>query len=280
MPIGIHRYWKPFEADNLPPLPEQKSKSEVKRETYDQYVEKLPSHCDEKLTLVSERSVAEIVKRMRIRGSKPGQGKKSTHHEMLAKGTRHFDLAGNPYIKKNNDFGKYNERPYRKYAIGVNLENKDAKLDIHHCTPSHLYAIKDANSGGFVYTEYINRVKQLTRLNSFCFINVMAMEKPNDLLRQILLFKGIGFTQVENDIRENDGKPVTYNVNTRVEYDRNKTNNANKIVCITIHSITVKKTFRNKSIINGIEEEQCNMFFSSENCRIINTWKEMSEIIF
>lgn len=284
MPIGIYKYVREFRPSNLPPLPPQKSKADVKLEAYEQYLENLPLHCNETLTLVSETVSAEFIKRMRVRGSKPGQGKKSTHIDMLAKGTRTIDKDGVEHIRKNNDFGKYHEQPYKNMAMNTSLEDlnanwknreslwricRNAKRNIATLKIMPLYVKKDLNSGGFVYTEHIAQVKQLTRLKSHAFISIAAMDKPNSLLRQILLFKGIGFGQVEQDIRENKMKPVTYNVNTRIEYDRDNTNKAHLISVMKVHSITVKKTFRN----TVGDEEQCNMFFSSENCRVINAWK-------
>lgn len=283
MPIGIYKYAIAYEPKKLPPLEEQKSKETLKREAYEAFLEALPKP-KETLRLVSERSVAEPFKRMRIRQGKPGKEKRRTPNELLAKAEEKYNKFGEMERIKNDGFNKFNQLPIVNTEINSSLSDKlfgidktvravaRAKRNISNCTLIQPFPTKKINGEGIVYTQTLAPVRNVVKVKCNASADVAILQSVNRLLRQILLFKGIGFADVERDIRQNNGKPVTYMVNTTIEYDKLGLNKAELIRCIRVHTIVVKKTFRTSVNNGGVLEEQCNMFFDSRCCQPITQW--------
>lgn len=287
MPIGIYRYSVPYKTPVLPKREPELSKYELKVKQREDYIKALPVF-NQTLKLVSHTIIADPTKRMKVRGSKPGQGKKSAALDLLAKGERRFNKHGEISVVKNDGFNKFNELYYRDRNVHCTLPElcaawldkahmqrviNRAKQNIDKCTIKYNFVTKELNGNNWTYNKHLLPMRQVYKSTAVAIADINILAATNSLLRQIMLFKGIGFTQVEQDLRENGNRPVTYLLNTTIEYDRNNTGVASNIICYKVHKVTVKKTFRN-IIHNGANniEEECKIFFSSECCKNVTFW--------
>lgn len=203
------------------------------------------------ITLRTNTIRAEHIKRMRVRAGKAGpNGKPRTELNMLAKAEPTYAFGKVEQLITNDGFGKYNE-------IKVNEKQHD---------PKHKHIYKRINGYSWEYVDHVNVVKQLTKSTTVAFVNESVLQATNRLLRQILLFKGIGFAQIEQDLRV-AGKPVTYLLNTSIEYNtRRKNAQGGDIIWVfKAHKVTVKKTFRELENVMGQQQERCKVFFQGHH---------------
>lgn len=129
---------------------------------------------------------------------------------------------------------------------------------------------------------------------SRCFLNSDINKNINQLLRNILLFKGIGFSQIEKDVRI-AGKPVTYHVNVELNVKESGDNVAayfntelktgdkcSYVNRLKVYSITVRKTFRERKRQHGVVAadidkmwsavDELGVLFDGKSCRPIKDW--------
>lgn len=231
---------KSLQGENIPNLERKKPPTS---EAIADYTNNLVNVSEWPVTLSSHTIRAQDVKRMRVRGSKPGpNGKKGTDLDLLAKAHERFAFGKLEKRVNNTGFNKFGE---------VRVETPNGYIWQHN--------------------SQLNTVKQVAKVKSICLASPNILMAVNGLFRQILLFKGIGFAQIEQDIKT-AGKPVTYNVNTVIEVDALQKKNAALTRRFKVYKITVKKTFRNIENIMGQEQEQCKIFFSGECCKNATLW--------
>ncbi len=170
------------------------------------------------------------------------------------------------------------------------------------------------NKGGYLrnktYRDDGNKAKRVLEIakqrksvmSSHGYVNGDINKNINQLLRNILLFRGIGFTQMERDVKI-AGRPVTYNVNVVLNV-KNKDGligadyntelqpgeTCSYVNRLKVYSITVKKTFRNRRPDYGVisndidkmwsETDELGILFDSKTCIPIKDWYMLSEQIF
>lgn len=114
--------------------------------------------------------------------------------------------------------------------------------------------------------------KQVAKISSFAFLNEDMAENIHALLTNILLFKGIGFNDIERDVNIN-GK-FTYGVHTKVSISPYEGCHAWEVYTINVPFITVKRTFRRDNsridvnrLLMGLPVDRveiCDMMFCSK----------------
>lgn len=210
------------------------------------------------VTLRSSTVRADEVRRMRVRQGKAGpNGKKNAGMDMLARAEVKYSFGKIEAMVKNTNFGKYGEVMIDPKAT-VKVEDKPK-------------VYKDINGKAFEYTEHINVVKRLLKVESVSFADEEILTTVNRLLRQVLLFKGVSFAEVEEKVKTT-GKPVAFVCNTAIEIDPLRTHKAEDIRVFKVHKLIVKKTFREIQNVMGQTEEVCKIFFDGNSCKPINNW--------
>lgn len=294
--ISIERYAVPYKEKSIVARPPLISKREEKEKFMDDYLKALPNYSGQSVILTSKTTCSDDLRRMRVRGSKPGKDKGRTDIDVLARGKAIFRDGVCVKIAKNDGFGKFDQHMFNDKHLVIGLQElsdaikykptldraiRRAKLNIDNCTINRMYATKNMNGNLVEYTKRLMPVKSVHTLHSRAVASNEILDCTNRLLRQVLLFKGIGFGNVLQDLRESNMKPVTYNVNTTIEYDESGKNDIRFIRAFRVHSVTVKKTFINKVNNGGIEENEYKMFFSSDCCKSLSVWlKSLKEDMF
>jgi hypothetical protein len=165
--------------------------------------------------LESYQSSADAIKRLRVRSD----GKAKTALSVLAKA--HQTYAFKRPLAVISDVHLFNE-----------LTERFNKIDQWH------------------YTQKVNTVRRLIKNYTVApAVNASVMQRVGELFTAILLFKGVGYSDVKKDLVlavQNNEKTVTYNVNTTVTYNERQ---------FTVGKIKVKKT-----VGDGI-------FFCSKSCK-------------
>ena len=114
--------------------------------------------------------------------------------------------------------------------------------------------------------------RKVGKVESLADVSNDVMTNVNNLIRNILLFKGIGFADIEKDVRLN-GK-TTYLLNTDILIKSEVNCKASDVDLVKAHKITVKKTFRNVTNVMGKNVEDCHVFFDSD----CYTFKELAQL--
>lgn len=229
------------------------------------YSNKLTDTSGWHVTLISHTVRADQVKRMRVRQGKAGpNGKKRPTLDMLAKAEPSYAFGKLDHLVKNDGFGKFGEREVvpDKNIIGA-YDKHGKKIDPR--------TYKTINGKAWEYTQELKVVKKLRRVESTAFASENILNTTNDLLRQIMLFKGISFNDVERDVKL-AGKPVSYVLNTMVCVDLVRRNDYYLMERRQVHKVTVKKTFREIENVMGEQQEVCKIFFDGKCCKPFTLW--------
>lgn len=107
----------------------------------------------------------------------------------------------------------------------------------------------------------VPNIRHIQRVKSEGIFADTAAETVNRLLRNVLLFKGIGFAQLERDTKLNGA--TTYAVNTEVHINGK---------AHSVHTIRVKRTFRNEVNVMGKTEVECRVFIDRDSCSKVAFW--------
>lgn len=286
MSIDIYRYSKSFTPKQRPAKKPLLGKFEEKEKLTNEFLAALPKHKSPTVTLISATTTGAMLKPMKVKGTKPGKNTARTDVNVLARATEYYGNGKRIAIVKNDGFGKFEEHFYKdKIAITLPELNslvafkptldrciKRAKANLDKCTILRAYPIKIINGNMIEYIKSLKPMRLVYKLECRATAGDTILSCTNRLLRQILLFKGIGFAQVEQDVRENKMRPVTYVVNTTINY--NITGDSRFGRALHCHRITVKKTFRETINNGGRLEQNCNIFFDSHSCKAITLWLE------
>jgi hypothetical protein len=263
------------------------------------------SDCSVKL--ISTKIVADSIRRMRVRQGKAGpNGKPRTDLMLLARAEARYSFGKVDKPLKNEGFNKFGNKqvpvihkhdviiwsyePEIKYVVMAEPDEKGNALlkCVEHPKLSGEYYIldpeikvEDSHEVQWAHTQSVSHVKQLSKVATIGFATESILDTVNNLLRQALLFKGIGFARIERDVKV-EGKPVTYLLNTLVELDTGERDSAGRTIMrrIKLHKCTVRKTFRTRESIMGTPEDRCGVLFDGKTCKPITVWLQSLNLYF
>ncbi len=225
------------------------------------------------VTLIGKRVVAEPTKAMRVRA---GSGVK-TDLNVLARAEQKYEFGKPSEMVKNTNFNAFD------------------------------YKIVDKK---MIATTRLSPMRHITTVKSVGTFDGSIIASVNSLLRNTLLFKGIGFAEVERELKlfNIDTRPAKLDrinkllknctparrvsLNNAYAYWKNTkpfayyrtsvdvwvTLESGTVVGIHIPTIVVRKTFRNTVNIMGKLEEECSMMFDSKFCQGIGADKKKTKL--
>jgi hypothetical protein len=257
--------------------------------------------------LISTKIVADSIKRMRVRQGKAGpNGKPKTDLMLLARAETTYSFGHVDTLKKNEGFNKFMNKqvavihahdtiiwsyePKIKYHVMTEPDEKGNALLKCEQQPklSGVYylidpeiIVEDSHEKKWAHTGKVQPVKQLSKVATIGFATESILNTVNSLLRQALLFKGVNFAKVEEEVKV-AGKPVTYLLNTVIELDTGEKDSAGRSMMrrIKLHKCTVRKTFRQRESIMGMPEDRCGILFDGKTCKPITIWLQSLNLYF